>query len=127
MVTSGVGADSLIEAAQRATAMVAHRAARAHELASQAQSEREAAHRKATRAAASAALAELEELSRTLHAAARLARASVAAIDDELTRAGEAPLPGAVRVEDRRQSERRNPFRDRRALPLAPPDEAPTS
>src|SRR3954468_9254334 len=112
MSTMLVDADSLIDAAQRATGMVMHRATRAHDLAVQANVERSAEHRKSTRAAEAAALAELEELTRTLHAAARLTRAAVAALDDELTRSGES-LPRAP-LDERRSTERRDPFRDRR-------------
>jgi hypothetical protein len=113
MATELVDTGSLIDAAQRATGMVVHRAMRAHDLAVQAQAGRDSEPRKSTRAAEAAALAELEELTRTLHAAARLARAAVAALDDELTRGDGAsmrPLSG-----ERRTSERRDPFRDRRS------------
>lgn len=113
MSTEVVDSGSLIAAAQRATGMVLHRAMRAHDLAVQAQAGKDSEPRKSTRAAEAAALAELEELTRTLHAAARLTRAAVAALDDELTRGDGAagrPAPG-----DRRTTERRDLFRDRRS------------
>src|SRR4051794_33678739 len=110
---------TLVDAAQRAAAMLLHHAEQLDKCARQAASELHDGHPKAARASASASVGALDELARIAPATTRLLRGAVRALDDEMTRhGGLVVIDGAPIVErrrgDRRMGDRRAPFAGRR-------------
>jgi hypothetical protein len=113
-------AEALLDGSRRAMKMVAYHAAKLEEAADRAAKSFAVGERRMARTDASEVVQELNELDRLSRAAMRLARASLDALDDDLTRTGEEHRAGDDRraIPDRRRFDRRRG--DRRDG--APPD-----
>jgi hypothetical protein len=121
-------AEALLDGSRRAMKMVAYHAIKLEEAADRAAKAYADGERRTARTDASEVVQELNELDRLARAAMRLARASLDALDDDLTRTGDDRRSQAERraMPDRRRFDRRRG--DRRGgldeLPPEPPGAA---